>query len=92
MIKWIYKPEGACPVQAEGYFRNKYFYFRSRHNASTIEFCDSKTHWTKGLHLKYYVVAKTKKPYEAGWFSHFHCKLLIFKGCIMYLLNFKSNY
>lgn len=91
MIKWIYEPQGNCPVQAEGYFRDKYFYFRSRHESATIEFCQSKTHWSRGLYNRCYVVGTTKKQYMAGWFPKWYCKLLIYKGCFMYFLNFKSN-
>ena len=41
MIKWIYKPSGLCPVQSEGYFWDRYFYFRARYSTITIEFAGS---------------------------------------------------
>ena len=91
MIKWIYRPSGACPIQAEGYFRNKFFYFRSRHETATIEFCETQEDWKKGSYDKYYVVGRTNKPYYAGWFPDWYCYLLIYKGCLMYFLKFKSS-
>jgi hypothetical protein len=91
MINWIYQPSGKCPVQAEGYFLGKYFYFRSRHESATIEFFENITFHKKGIFIKYYVVGTTKKQFMAGWFPHWYCRLLIYKGCLMYLLKFKSN-
>lgn len=91
MIKWIYRPTGACPIQAEGYFRNKYFYFRSRYESATMEFYDSKEDFKKGSFDKYYVVGTTKKLYFAGYFPDWYCYLLIYKGCLMYFLKFKSS-
>lgn len=36
IFKWEYKPSGNCPVQAEGWFLNYYFYFRARWSSVTI--------------------------------------------------------
>lgn len=91
IIKWIYKPCGNCPVQSEGWFLDTtYFYFRSRGARATIEFAGSEELWEKDIIEKSYVL-KTTKLYKAGWLSHRYCKWLIYKGCLMYLLNFKSQ-
>jgi hypothetical protein len=79
MIKWKYKPAGNCPVQAEGWFLKQPFYFRARGEWATIEF---------GNH--FYVVTKTE-PYMAGWLPKWKCKLLIYKGCIKFILKHKSD-
>ena len=42
IFRWIYKPSGNCPVQAEGYFLGYFFYFRARHEFATIEFYNKK--------------------------------------------------
>jgi len=78
MIKWKYKPSGNCPVQAEGWFLGHYFYFRARGEYATIEF---ENH--------FYVLTKTE-PYMAGWLPKWICKLLIYKGCIKFILKHKS--
>ena len=79
MIKWKYKPAGNCPVQAEGWFLGYYFYFRARGEYATIEF---ENH--------FYVLTKTE-PYMAGWLPKWICKLLIYKGCIKFILKHKSD-
>ena len=79
MIKWKYKPAGNCPVQAEGWFLKHYFYFRARGEYATIEF---ENH--------FYVLTKTE-PYMAGWLPKWKCKLLIYKGCIKFILKHKSD-
>ena len=38
LFKWIYKPSGQCPVQADGAFLNHKFYFRARWDEANIEF------------------------------------------------------
>jgi len=79
MIKWKYKPAGNCPVQAAGWFLKHYFYFRARGEYATIEF---ENH--------FYVLTKTE-PYMAGWLPKWKCKLLIYKGCIKFILKHKSD-
>jgi hypothetical protein len=91
VIKWKEEPHGIAPVQAEGYFMGKYFYFRSRYERAVIQFADSEEDW-KGVNiLKKYVVYKTYNLYKASSIPYWKAKLLIYKGCLMYLLNFKSN-
>lgn len=90
MLKWIYKPSGNCPVQAEGYFMGKFFYFRSRGSRTTIEFANSIEDWNNDKILKYYLLKVSQWP-EAGWFSKRYCYLLIFKGLMMFLLGFKTT-
>jgi hypothetical protein len=89
-IKWIYPPSGACPVQAEGYFMGKYFYFRSRWETARIEFADSEEAWDDSKIDKTYILYKTY-GYAAGWIPHWKARLLIYKGCMMYLFKMKSN-
>jgi hypothetical protein len=91
MIKWIYRPSGNCPVQAEGYFMGKYFYFRSRWSTASIEFADSPLDWSKVMPIKKYILFEDKKL-GAGWMPKWMAYLHIYKGCLMYLLNFKSSY
>lgn len=89
MIKWIRKPEGVCPVQAEGYFMKHYFYFRSRYSQATIEFTRTETDWEYGRTAAEYVLYTTKEEYEAGWLPKWICRLLIWKGCLMFMLKRK---
>ena len=60
MIKWISKPHGACPVQAEGYFMGHYFYFRSRWQTTSIEFAKTEQDWQSERIVVYYELAKFK--------------------------------
>ena len=91
VIKWKEEPHGIAPVQAEGYFMGKYFYFRSRYERAVIQFADSEEDW-KGVNiLKKYVVYKTYNLYKASSIPYWKAKLFIYKGCLMYLFNFKSN-
>lgn len=82
MIKWIYKPSGNCPVQAEGYFLGHYFYFRARGEHATIEFNKVEG----GPEVAYYILAKTE-PFMAGWLPSWKCKLLIWKGCFKFIIR-----
>jgi hypothetical protein len=82
MIKWIYKPSGNCPVQAEGYFLGYYFYFRARGEHATIEF--SKEEY--GLEVVYYILTETDE-YMAGWLPKWKCRLLIWKGCLKFMIR-----
>ncbi|NBX28327.1 MAG: hypothetical protein EBR55_08830 [Chitinophagia bacterium] len=91
MIKWEHKPSGICPVQANGYFLNHYFYFRARWSWVMIEFAKTKEDWEKDdLEVAY--LLKTTAEYEAGTISNSLSKRLIYKGCLrfaFYLLNIK---
>lgn len=86
MIKWIYKPGGHCPVQAEGYFLGYYFYFRSRWDKATIEFAKSEDDWNKDIIMRRYLLWKTA-DYEAGYLNYNFSKLLIYFGCFKFFLN-----
>ena len=90
MIKWIYRPSGFCPVQAEGFFKGKYFYFRSRWSTASIEFANSEKEWKDGNILKRYVLFEDKY-HGAGWMPKWMAHLCIYKGLLMYLLNFKNS-
>jgi hypothetical protein len=91
MIKWIYKPSGNCPVQAEGYFMGKYFYFRSRWSTASIEFSETEKDWDERNILKRYILFEDKKGMGAGWMPKWMAYLCIYKAMLMYLLNFKSK-
>ena len=82
MIKWIYKPSGNCPVQSEGWFLGHYFYFRARGEQATIEFSEVEG----GPEVAYYILTKTE-PYMAGWLPKWICKLLIWKGCLKFMIR-----
>ena len=86
MIKWIYKPSGLCPVQAEGYFLGYYFYFRSRWSTATIEFAKSGKEWAKGNSIVRYELYETAS-FEAGYISPLLSRLLIWKGCLKFLFR-----
>lgn len=90
-IKWKHEPHGIAPVQAEGWFMGKYFYFRSRYEKAVIQFADSEEDWAGVNILKSYVVYKTNILYKASALPYWKAKLFIYKGCLMYLLKFKSN-
>jgi hypothetical protein len=91
MIKWKRKPSGIAPVQAEGWFMGKYFYFRSRYRYAVIQFADSQHDWDIVNISKKYVLYTSKDEYGASSISYWFAKLLIYKACVMYLLGFKSN-
>lgn len=89
-IKWIYKPNGNCPVQSEGWFLGWYFYFRARWSRATIEFSESEILWDSDARKQY--VLKNTDYGEAGWLGYRTCIYLIYKGCFLfslYLLNIK---
>lgn len=90
MIKWIYRPSGYCPVQAEGYFMGKYFYFRSRWSTASIEFADSGDDWRENNITRRYVLL-TDKYHGAGWLPHYLAHFLIYVGCFKFLLKLKST-
>ena len=82
MIKWKYKPSNNCPVQAEGYFSGHYFYFRARGEYATIEFSKEED----GPEVAYYILTKTEH-YMAGWLPKWICRLLIWKGCLKFIIK-----
>ena len=86
MIHWKSKPHGAAPVQAEGYFMEHYFYFRSRGNTAAIEFAFSESNWSRDKLVKRYILHTTKDPYSAGFLPYNKCKWLIWKGCFKFML------
>lgn len=90
MIKWKYKPNGYCPVQAEGWFIGYYFYFRARWDKATIEFSKTEEGWKNELIHARYVLTKTSYN-KAGWLPHWICRILIWKGCIKFLFSGKKK-
>ena len=69
-------PEGACPVQAEGYTEDgKWYYFRARGNHASIVICESEEAYTGMMNPEvpylfdreiYYGV----HSFQAGWMAH----------------------
>jgi hypothetical protein len=86
IFKWVYSPEGKCPVQAEGYFLGQFFYFRSRWDYAQIDFAISEKDWQVYKYNASYVLYKTD-GYKAGHLKQWFCKLLIYKGCILYFFK-----
>jgi hypothetical protein len=91
-IRWIYKPLGQCPVQSEGYFLGYYFYFRSRWDKAKIEFSDSKEDWDSNKIIAVYTLYTSKNMFSAGWLEHWKCRLLIYKGCILFLFKLDKKW
>ena len=89
-IKWKYKPEGFCPVQAEGWFMGYYFYFRSRYETATIDFAHSETDWETGKEIVSYKLCKTD-AFEAGWLDKKKCERLIWWGCLKFMFKRKKQ-
>jgi hypothetical protein len=83
MIKWINKPYGNCPVQAEGYFLNHYFYFRAKWEFVEIEFYKTQEDFWSNEPIKEYLLMNTEE-YKAGWLSHRKCYFLILKGLVKF--------
>jgi hypothetical protein len=90
-IQWIYKPIGNCPVEAEGYFLNYYFYFKSRYNESTIQFAESKLAWYYDNIEKSICIKLYQNPFSAGWISEKKSILLIYKGCFLFSIYLLKN-
>lgn len=88
MIKWKRKPNGNCPVQAEGWFMGYYFYFRARHSQAIIEFSKTEAGWDNDLIHARYILASIDTP-MVGWTPKWLCRLLIWIGCGMFM--FKRN-
>jgi hypothetical protein len=89
MIKWKYKPANNCPVQSEGWFLGHYFYFRARGKWATIEFAKTEEDQEKNIISAFYVLTETEE-HAAGWLPRWYCRLLIWKGCLKFILKHKS--
>lgn len=89
LIKWKCKPSGNCPVQAEGYFINYYFYFRARHEQAIIQFSKTEAGWENDLIHAQYHLLQTEGLYAAGYLPKWKCRLLIWVGCFRFM--FKRN-
>ena len=89
MIKWIYKPAGLCPVQSEGYFWDRYFYFRARYSTITIEFAPTKEDCWDNRNIVEYTLKETTDKYDASCYPYWKCILLIYWGCWLYVWNKK---
>jgi hypothetical protein len=85
MIKWLLKPHKKYQIQAEGYFLGRYFYFRSKFNTSVIEFSNHKNQYN--YHLEKSYVLHVNNDYEAEYLNLNFCKLLIYKGCFLFMLH-----
>lgn len=84
-VYWILRPSGNCPVQAEGYFLNRYFYFRSRWGSARIEFSRNKEEWESNNIDKVIVLYNAKDGVGAGWISKGFSYLLIYKGLFIFI-------
>ena len=85
ILHWKYKPEGACPVQAEGYFLGTYFHFRSRWQTARLTFYKIDDIDDEQI-IKTYDLYKTE-PFEAGWLDYRLCTFLIYIGCFLFWLR-----
>lgn len=85
IIQWYYKPDGECPVQAEGKFMGHYFYFRGRWDSLTIEFAKTREDWWNLKSTALFILKKTDM-YEAGYYPKYKSTLLIYKGCFLFML------
>ena len=90
MIDWKTKPNGNCPVQADGYFLGYYFYFRARGFRATIEFSLTEAGWHNDLIHGRYNLWETRDPYSAGWLPTWFCELLVYWGCVRFLFKRKK--
>jgi hypothetical protein len=86
-VYWILKPSGNCPVQAEGYFLNRYFYFRSRWGSARIEFSRNQEEWESNNIDKVIVLYNAKDGVGAGWISKWFAYLLIYKGLFTFSIT-----
>jgi hypothetical protein len=85
-FKWIYKPNGKSPVQADGRFLGYYFYFRSKWDLSTIDFYKNKEDWENLYPSVLYLEVKKHRPFIAGFISNKEAKRLIYKGCFLFFI------
>jgi hypothetical protein len=80
-------PGGNCPVQGWGNLpTGEYYYFRSRHEAWRVEFCESEAAWDKNELLFAYGENDFCDPYEAGWISQLKAYLLLNSAIRQYYL------
>ena len=66
-------PEGACPVQAEGYTKDgKWYYFRSRGAQARFVICESEEEYGHWPDTKYLFERELHygTDYQAGWMQH----------------------
>ena len=89
-LKWIYKPSGLCPVQAEGYFLGHYFYFRSRWESAWIEFAKTQEDWEADNCTRRYKLKSYPAPH-AGYISEKEATWLIYKGLAKYAVGWPST-
>ena len=89
MIKWVYKPTGVAPVQSEGFFWDRYFYFRARYSTITIEFASTKEDCWDNRNIVEYTLKETIGKYDASYYPKWKCILLIYWGCWLYVWNKK---
>jgi hypothetical protein len=90
ILKWIYKPSGNCPVQAEGHFLGYYFYFRSRWDSARIEFSKTAEDWEENRIIRRYYLGSFPAA-EAGWISTKLAIRLIYKGLLLFLIRWPSD-
>ena len=88
MIRWLYKPSGFAPVQAEGYFLGYFFYFRSQWETATIDFALSPSKWAKRKTIR--IELKKTQPFEASWISKRQAIFLIYYGCLQFIFKNKD--
>ena len=87
ILYWKYKPEGVCPVQAEGCFLGTYFYFRSRCQTARLTFYNTDDIDDEEI-IREYDLYKTE-PFEAGWLDYRLCTFLIYIGCFLFWLRIR---
>ena len=87
MIKWLSKPHKKYQIQAEGYFLGRYFYFRSKFNASVIEFSNHKNHYD--YHLEKSYLLHVNNDYEAEYLNLNFCKLLIVTPQYIFCMHYR---
>lgn len=66
-------PEGACPVQAEGYTKDgKWYYYRSRGTHARMVICESEEDYGNWPDTKYLFERELHygTDYQAGWMHH----------------------
>jgi len=66
-------PEGACPVQAEGYTKDgKWYYYRSRGTHARFVICESEEDYGHWPDTKYLFERELHygTDYQAGWMHH----------------------
>ena len=90
LFKWDRKINGNCPVQANGWFLNFYFYFRARNSNATLEFYKEKVDFYLN-DPEYFFMLKETEPYRAGWLNKNFCFLLILKGCFLFVFELIKN-